>query len=321
MSMRSNPFSQHFLRRGCALAVLLPMLIPHSARAQSDSKAGTDRSPLEKLGQRIDAQEAQIRELRTELQEARSEKDAGQSVPQTAAVAPEGYPNLQFHGFGDVNYRVSDENGDANSFMLGQLDAFITSQLSADFGILSETVIEANSENEFGIEIERLLFQWRPSDYFNIDLGRYHTALGYYNTAFHHGTWFQTAVGRPFFLDFEDGGGIIAAHNVGASIHGAIPSGKLGLGYVLEVGNGRSYVPPGQEANLVLSVKDDNNYKAFNLAFISRPDWLTGLEFGAGVYNDTLSPQALPRISEIMLHSHLVYKNSDWEFLSEGYLI
>src|SRR5437870_7988114 len=120
-------------------------------------------------------------------------------------------------------------------------------------------------------------------------------SLGYYNTAFHHGTWFQTAVGRPFFLDFEDGGGIIAAHNVGASIHGAIPSGKWGLGYIFEVGNGRSYVPPGQEENLVLNVKDDNDYKAFNLAFISKPDWLSGLQFGAGLYSDTLSPSTLPR--------------------------
>ncbi len=321
MSIRSNTFARGLRLAGCAIAVLMPMINIAAARAQSEAKPGTDRSSIEDLVKRVNAQEAQLKEVRSKLEAARTEQDATELTAQNTDLPQDGYPRLQFHGFGDVDYRVSDQNGNHNSFLLGQLDAFITSQLSADFGILSETVIEANSENDFGIEIERLQFQWHPNDYFNLDFGRYHTALGYYNTAFHHGTWFQTAVGRPFFLDFEDGGGIIAAHNVGPSIHGAIPSGKWGLGYIFEIGNGRSYVPPGQEENLVLNVKDDNDYKAFNLAFISRPDWLSGLQFGAGIYNDTLTPPTLPRISEIMLHSHLVYKNSNWEFLSEGYLI
>jgi len=36
---------------------------------------------------------------------------------------------------------------------------------------------------------------------------RYHTAIGYYNTAYHHSTWFQTTTGRPFLFEFEDKGG------------------------------------------------------------------------------------------------------------------
>ena len=205
--------------------------------------------------------------------------------------------------------------------MLGQLDFFVTSQLADNLTLMSETVIEAGENNNFVIEIERLLLQWRPSDYFNLDIGRYHTAVGYYNTAYHHGTWFQTGTGRPGFLDFEDGGGLIPAHNVGLSINGEIPSGKLGLRYIAEVGNGRPYHDPASGKSPVLSISDDNDYKAVNFALVARPDWVPGLQVGAGVYFDRLTPDAQPRTDELMLHAHAVYKAGPWEFLSEGYYV
>lgn len=303
------------------LTLLSALALPPFAWAQTNPKVPDviDRAFVEQLLQRLDTQEAQIKELKSKM--AAAPPASAEAMPAMPAVPQSTFPTIEFHGFGDADYRVSDRQNDKNTFALGQFDLFLTSQLAENLGVLSEVVLEANDHNQFGIELERLLLQYHPSDYFNADIGRYHTSVGYYNTAYHHGTWFQTAVGRPSFLDFEDGGGIIPAHNVGISIHGAIPSGSFGLNYVAEVGNGRAYQRPGTEDNLVLNVQDDNDYKAFNLALIARPEWLPGLQFGAGVYHDTLTPQGLPRTDETMLHGHFVYKNSLWEFLSEGYLI
>lgn len=271
----------------------------------------SEKTPDSALEKRLNDQQAQIDEVKARVREAAAAQDKAQDV----------FPSLQFHGFGDVNYVAGDRRRDRDAFVLGQLDFFITSQLSSDLDVLGEVVAEADDKNVYGVEVERLLLQYHPSEYFNLDLGRYHTNVGYYNAAYHHGTWFQTATGRPFFLDFEDGGGIIPAHSVGASAHGAIPSGAWGLGYVAEVGNGRAYRRPGSEENLVLNVSDDNAYKSVNLALIAKPEFAPGLQFGLGVYHDTVTPEASPRVDELMLHGHLVYRSADWEYLSEAYLI
>ncbi len=278
---------------------------------------------------RLEAQEAEIKSLKSELN--RRAGDAGAAE----AAKPETFPKVSFHGFGNVDYSYHngvDTSGriNKNSFTLGQLDFFVTSQLSENISMLAEVVMEASEENNnMGIDLERLLFQWKPSDYFNLDLGRYHTSVGYYNTAYHHGTWFQTAVGRPRFLNFEDGGGVIPAHNVGLHFNGDVPSGTLGLGYIVEVGNGRPYnqADPGRVPN----VTDDNKYKSVNVAFILRPEAVSGLQLGAGVYHDTLTPLSDPgatfplngvgRTDEFMFHAHAVYRHGPWEYLSEGYLI
>ena len=98
-------------------------------------------------------------------------------------------------------------------------------------------------------------------------MGRYHTSIGYYNTAYHHGKWFQTAVGRPFLFRFEDEGGILPIHNVGVSVQGRIPSGKLGLNYVAEMGNGRT--SRSLDLSPVQNVVSEKNGKSINLALIA----------------------------------------------------
>jgi len=125
------------------------------------------------------------------------------------------------------------------------LNLLITSKISDRLSMLTEAVVEADSAtNQFGIELERMLLNYDDSDYFKVGFGRYHTAIGYYNTAHHHSSWMQTAVDRPFLFSFEDRGGILPIHNVGITTTGRIPSGPLGLHYVAEVGNGRAPCSP-----------------------------------------------------------------------------
>ena len=113
------------------------------------------------------------------------------------------------------------------------------SQLSEKVSVYVETAIESDDKNNMGVDLERIFVRILGNDYINADIGRFHTSVGYYNTSFHHGAWFQTAVGRPTILSFEDGGGIIPSHMVGIALTGEIPSGKANARYFLEVGNGR----------------------------------------------------------------------------------
>jgi hypothetical protein len=251
---------------------------------------------------------------------APSQAAAGrQETPATDRGESSGFPTMQFRGFADVSYYWDDLEGPANSFALGQFNLFITSKLSDKLSVLAETVIEADQYNVVGMELERLLFRWASSDYLSVSLGRYHTAIGWYNTAYHHSSWMQTAIGRPFLFEFEDDGGILPIHNVGASVSGQIPAGDLGLRYIVEVGNGRASHAKSDEP--VQNVADENRGKAVNLAILMRPAKLAGFEAGLSVYYDTLTPDGMPKVGETILAGHAVYQTSDVEWLNEIVLV
>jgi hypothetical protein len=278
--------------------------------------------------QRLTKDEAEIKNLQAELEA----KDAVDQKPK--------YPNLQFHGFGDIDFAADSRKGGTipygvtvyggkDTFFLGELDLFLTSQLAENVSVLNETVLSAGLNNEMGIDIERLYLEYRANDYFNVDAGRFHTALGYYNTTYHHGVWLENAVGRPSFLEFEDSGGILPVHMVGVSVHGAIPSGKLNLNYFVEAGNGLDY-SSNPNVNQVQQVTSFGDSKAVNLAILSRPEFLPGLQFGGGVYYDSITPDletptngisSLPKNTQFIFNSHVAYHNAGWEFMTEGYLI
>ncbi len=301
------------LTTSCAIFLSGPLSPP--TFAQAPPSAQTDRATVEKLLKRVE-------ELESEMKQLKKKNDGSAPATDQAETMRDSFPDLKFHGFGDTTYHWSDRAGEKNSFALGQLDFFVTSRLSQNLSVLSESVVEANTEsNEFGFEIERLLLQYKPSDYFNVDVGRYHTSIGYYSTAYHHGTFLQTATGRPFFLDFEDGTGIFPIHNTGISMNGAIPSGSLGLRYVAEVGNGRLYTDPTSGKDAVLNVTDDNDYKAFNVALYARPEGIRGLQVGVSGYYDTLTPEGMPRTQQSLFSAHVVYQNAGWEFLNEAFLL
>ncbi len=239
---------------------------------------------------------------------------------------------LRIRGFGDVSFHGDTQKGDTTSFSLGELDLFTTSDISDKFKFLSEIVFEGGTsstygvpqpqspQNTFEVDLERYLLQYSHSDYLNISAGRLHTAIGYYNTAYHHSTWLQTTTGRPFVFEFEDEGGILPIHTVGVSAAGLIPSGSLGLHYVAEVGNGRtSRAPLVQEP--VQNVVDENNHKAFNVEVFARPDALPGLQTGFSVYRDVLTPINSPRIGETILDAHVILIRSNYEWLNEALLI
>lgn len=225
---------------------------------------------------------------------------------------------LNIRGFGDYDFAGQNQKGTTTSFSLGQIDLFITSDISDRFRFLTDLVFEKGVGNDFEEDLERVLLEYTHSDYFKLSVGRDHTAIGYYNLAFRHGSWFQTPTGRPYLFLFEDEGGILPGHIVGASASGQIPSGPLGLHYIAQVGNGRAAT---SGAEPVQNFVDENNHKAVDINLFSRPDAVPGLQVGFSAYRDLLTPPNSPSIHETILNSYVVFSRSKFEWLNEGLLI
>jgi hypothetical protein len=215
-------------------------------------------------------------------------------------------PQMKFRGFGDVRAFLANQNlavignnpgsptpstqGGNSTFALGIMDLFVTSQISEHFSYLTEMGFEADpGSNNIGVDLERAQLSWVPNDKFALTMGRSHAMLGYYNTAFHHGTWFQTTIDRPRIFEFEDSGGPLPIHNVGLGSMGKIPSGKLGLHWLAEVGNGKQTysLAAGPAPANVLS---DHTGKSTNIGLIARPEKLDGFQAGFDWYQASLVP-------------------------------
>jgi hypothetical protein len=330
--------------------------------AQSAEKQPVDQATLQALLERVNQLEARVQQLEAARPPVPSAcasvvppSPESRSMPM-AAVAPPAATNpdagqqpeppqsettamaeqmdvsktlLRIRGFGDVSFHGDNQQGNASAFSLGQLDLFVTSDLSEKFRFLSEIVFEGSQDNIYGarvgevnnfsVDVERYLLQYSLNNYFKLSLGRGHTAIGYYNTAYHHSTWMQTTVDRPFLFEFEDRGGILPVHTVGVSASGILPSGQLGLHYVAEVGNGRESRDP-LNNDTVENVTSDQDYKAFNLALFARPESLHGFQTGVSVYRDVLIPNGQPKVGETILALHGVLIRPKYEFLAEGIL-
>jgi len=262
-------------------------------------------------------------------------------------MALPGGPVLNIRGFFDFNFGVGSianplvypivDNGCGTcgntptpphtAFQAGEFDLFMTSRLSDRISFLAEVVLGPDDTNQFGVDIERYQLTYRANRYFSASAGRFHTSIGYYNTAYHHGTWFSTAEGRPIMYLFEDSGGILPVHMVGLSFSGDVPHTPeaLGLHWVGEMGNGLSSNPFASES--VQNFYADRNYKATNLAAYIRPQLLPGLQIGGSWYHDGLNPSQaqnplpIPEVSQNIESGYIVYLTPVWEFLNEAVLL
>lgn len=350
----------------CGLAVFSIAFACSRAAVQGQANSpAADQATIQQLLQRIEKLEARVNELEAKERSPQQESAAApapgknaslvqkesadppppasssqtQAAPPDSAEPEQGRSKsamndrmdlsntlLRIRGFGDVDLHGDTQHGDTTSFSLGQLDLFVTSDVSDHYKFLSELVFEAGpdnfygvksgSENIFSVDVERYLLQYSYNDYFNLALGRGHTAIGYYNTAYHHSTWLQTTTERPLLFEFEDRGGILPIHIVGATASGRIPSGSLGLHYVAEIGNGRESRDPLTDEPVQNEI-DDQNHKAFNLALFSRPEMVHGFQTGFSIYRDILAPAHAPRIGETILAAHAILVRPQYEWLNE----
>jgi len=239
---------------------------------------------------------------------------AGQARAQDAAaadVSPAG-PRLILRGFSDVNLGLHEE-GEPDTFALGQFDTFMTSALSDKVSVLAEVVFEFGEDNAAVLDVERMQLRYAPADEFSVTAGRMHTPLGYWNQTFHHGAWLQTTADRPVMYRFEDDGGILPVHMVGVQFAGVFNRSAGALKYSAAVVNGRGHIP-----DEIPNVRDGNDDKAVSLWLGLAPAFARGLEFGGAAYFDTIpGTDPDPSIDERILGGYLVYQRSGLEVLSE----
>ena len=78
--------------------------------------------------------------------------------------------------------------------------------------LLAEALVSTRGDHEF----ERLQVGWTVSDETTLWLGRFHQPASAWNTSHHHGAFLQTAITRPWIERWEDEGGVLPQHLMGA---------------------------------------------------------------------------------------------------------
>jgi hypothetical protein len=223
-------------------------------------------------------------------------------------------PEMFVRAFGSVDWGASQLPSTPNSFAIGQFAMFVTSTLNDHFSVLAEVVMEAGGANtRVVVDLERLQMTYRLNDYLHVSAGRYHTGIGFYNAAFHHGSYFETPIGRPRVFAFEDEGGVLPVHEVGISARGVVPKTGGVLHYLAEVGNGRAWETPeeGTEG------RDQNRAKSTNLGLSVRPERWNGLEIGTSYYRDAIPHAALQQVDHQITTAFAVYRTPAVEVMAE----
>jgi len=248
------------------------------------------------------------------------------SARQGAAVEEEEEPvslsRLIVRGFGNIDW-LSRSRDDPSTFVVGQLDLFLTSELADDVSLLAEIVLEAVDDPEEQIaDVERFQIQYAPSDAFRVAAGRMHTVLGYWNQTYHHGAWLYTTVSRPEVYRWEDeDGGILPVHEVGLRVFGSAATSALRVEYNASLGNGRGVTP-----REVVTVQDPNGAKALNLWVGVQARAWPGLEVGGVAHFDTIparpgDPARANELQERILGGFVALRRSEVEVLAEAFEI
>jgi hypothetical protein len=315
-------FSRLVTQTSIAMSLALFLVCGSAAQAQSAPSSQDDAT--KQLLERVRELEAKVKQL--EENEAATASAPAASVAPAPASAPELVPvveqpqvnevapRLKLLLFGDTGYQIGHFYGPTSTFEFGEFDMFATARLTDRVSALAEILFTSSHDNSVGIDVERLALKYHQNDCFNATIGRIHTAIGYYNTAFNRGDYFQTATGRPTMFEFDDQGGFLPMQDLGLVINGQLPSGKLGLNYVFEVTNGRNY---GATVEPTQNNSDQNNSKAVNFGLSAKPERVPGLVVGFSYRHDYLSDVLNLHVSETIPVVYAVFTNSKYEWLNE----
>ena len=203
-----RPFTQPGLAIGLALCLVCGSI----AQAQN-APAGQDDATRQLLDRvrELEAKVKQLEENRATTAPAPIPAPAPAPAPEPAPIVEQPPVNavadrLKLLLFGDTGYQTGRFFGPTSTFEFGEFDMFATARLTDRVSALAEVLFTSTSDNSVGLDVERLILKYRQNDYFTASIGRIHTAIGYYNTAFNRGDYFQTAAGRPTMFEFDDQG-------------------------------------------------------------------------------------------------------------------
>ncbi len=328
------------------MLLLLAGFLPALGWAQNTD--GTDQQTIPLLVQQIKELQKQTADLQEKVKTLEAKGGQVAASPEVAApttAAPEQVSDrisaieawdkthgIQWRGFGEVDYKALDQRkpelatagfnpGSAGNFYTANTVLLLTSRITDKASVLSEFEFEEEEAQAYSVSLERILLKYDYDDHMKVSFGRYHTGIGYYNTAFHSGAWLQTTADRPLIMEFARDGGLLPTQAIGVSVTGSVPSGKAGLNYIAEYGTSDTNRPDINGSGLS---DDENNGNHVNLGLFLRPDRLPGLQIGASYYHDRVSNSETvfsPRYGQTIVNGHIVYVAHGLEFLNEGFLI
>ena len=159
------------------------------------------------------------------------------------------------------------------SFSLGEQDLFITSEVTDKLNFLGESVFKYdNGTGEYGVSIERIIFNYNYRGNHNVLAGKHHTPINFWNDSYHHGRVFFPTIDRPVLFSNN----IIPIHTTGLSLQGQNLT-DLKFGYDVMFGNGIS-----TEDNPTNS----NNWLSTTVAVHIKP--VDGMRTGLSFYYDQI---------------------------------
>jgi hypothetical protein len=227
---------------------------------------------------------------------------------------------LPIHGFADVgvgNYNPYFANLKGGN--IGSLDLYLTPQIGHQVLALAELIFEVGPSGEVGTDLERFQLGYQFSDAATVWIGRFHTPYGYVNTALHHGVWLADALRRPKFANFEDHGGILPSHTVGAWLTGAQREGPGKFLYDFYVGNGQ------QLQNGIVDMQSGGNdhgaaMAGSRLSYAWTGGAIDGLTVGINGFTDKVDSQQTLNLTRVdMMGAYAVYDTDMWEHIIEAY--
>jgi hypothetical protein len=147
---------------------------------------------------------------------------------------------------------------------------------SGDYDRL-RVLAELQGEDD-GADLERAQVGWRLTPRSSLWLGRFHNPIGFWNTHHHHGHYFETTIGRPRIVEFEDEGGPLPIHVTGFLFETGVPMGDGELHIDAALGSGSKLGERLEPVDLLRGAK--LNKRAETLRLLWRPDATRETQFG-----------------------------------------
>jgi hypothetical protein len=239
-------------------------------------------------------------------------------------VARETSVGLPLRGFADVGaiWSTAEDPVKRRGFSVGTLDIYLTPQFSDRVRALAEIAFEFEESGSGSVEMERLQVGYAVSDTLTLWGGRFHTPFGLWNTLFHHGAILQTSIFRPRFVEFEDKGGIMPVHLVGAWATGSSRLGAGKLSYDGYLTNAPSIRERRLDPN-EFGHGDGNTLLGFNVGYLAQES-AGGLKLGLHGFASTVksfasSGATLGRTRLRTAGAYFGYDSDGWEAIGEYY--
>jgi hypothetical protein len=232
---------------------------------------------------------------------------------------------LAIGAYGSVDYEATHTtfpggpavNG--NGFSIPTLDLFLRGS-AGNWSFLSEVLFDIDGGNEISVDLDRMQVGYEVAEWMKISAGRFHTSVGYYNTAYPQGgAVYLLPIDRPEVVDQHDNASIVPTSTVGINFAGRLPFASRRFSYDVDVTNGR-----GVQADDLANGGDQNNSKMLNLRLRYE---VNGFIVGGNALVDWIPPRLDPvapqpdTLREQIFGAHVAYVEHPWHLILEGYLI